>query len=317
MPRIDSSPAARERQRIRRHLSGAERLLAAGKPRLSVLQVLNRRLLLEELRRYRRSGRFPVNLDCPERSVPHFIDAKGTPCAVAHLLNISGQGELVRHIARTDNTARVQRLARLSELRAWLAAAGLSLDEAARIQPTYCFVSEAQACFCRQGSLGSLGLGTVVSSELGVGEVIVERLEGQFSGVALGERVTVTDAGQVNDRILFYQEPAGGELVRVGQNLVIEGDVRCQLNQRTATRPVSVDTAFQALLADESSCVEVLRTDQSAWNESQCTGADQGRESGGDGGCGLVREPDATGAACLTSVAVLAALVAHRRRRRG
>lgn len=305
---VSSSPGARERQRVRRHLVGAERMIAARRPRLTALQALNRRLLLEELGRYRRSGRFPLNHDSAARPVPLFIDAHGTPCAVAQLMNISGQGELVRHIARTDNTVRVRRLAAVAEVKAWLAAAGLSLAEAARIQPAYCRVTEAEVCFCEQSARTGLALGAIVSADARSVEVTVQRSEGELAGLAVGERVSVMGSGELGEQILFRPGDEAGAFYRASQILTLEGDVRCQLNQRTAKRPVSIDTAFEALLAGQSSCVDVLRAEQSAWEQSQCIESD-------DGGCGIARDAD-LGSAGLTSAAILVALVSYRRQRR-
>ena len=127
------SAAACEQARVRDHLIGAERSARRRRPRLDPHTALCRALLLDELSHYRQRGRFPRNVARGTQPVPQIIDEHGTRCAVAHLMEISGQGELVRHIADTENDARVHALARLPELRAWLGAAGLSLDEAARI----------------------------------------------------------------------------------------------------------------------------------------------------------------------------------------
>lgn len=305
-------PAVRERQRVHTHLLKAERWLAAHRPKLAPLQALVRASLLAELRRYRSGGRYPLNPVSRAQPVPLFIDQQGTPCAVAHLMQISGQGELVRHIARTDNTARVQRLARLPEVRAWLAAAGLSWEEAARIQPSYCFLTEAEACFCEQSGLAGLGLGTVVRVAGRTVQVSVERVEGELSGVATGEQVAVEAVALVGERILFRHIGDAGVSSRVGHDLLIEGDVRCQLNERTQKRPISIDTAFESLLAERSSCVDVLRTDDSGWNQSQCT------ETNEEDGCGLAAPADASiGSTGLASAALLLALFTYRRRRRG
>jgi hypothetical protein len=225
-------------------------------------------------------------------------------------MEVSGLGELVRHIATTDNVARVHQLARLPEVRAWLAASGLTLDEAARIQPEYCFLSEAEVCFCDQGQLTNLALGIILRSDDTSADVRVQRVEGEFPGLMTGDELSVMASGRVGQSILFSRDPESGVVSRVGWNLVIDGDVRCQLNQGTARRPVSVDTAFEALLAEGSECVGVLATDQSAWNQSQCG------ESQPDEGCGVARSGDeGVGSAALTSAALLAAVLRYRRQR--
>ncbi|MET0412438.1 MAG: hypothetical protein ABW217_14145 [Polyangiaceae bacterium] len=309
----------RERRRVQRHLIGAERMARGSRVRLDPLTAVNRALLLDELRRYRRAGRFPLNHAFRDRLVPEFIDAHGTRCAMAHLMQISGQAQLVRHIARTENNARVRELARLPELRAWLAAAGLSVEDAARIQPTYCFITEAEACFCNQGARTNLALGTVVAQEQPDElRVRVDRLEGDFPGLDVGDERVVQGEGRAGAQILFSREPGDGLVQRLGLNLEIDGNsVRCQLNRDTRMRPVTVDTVFEAMLAPSTpsggnaACVDVLRTDDSAWNESQCDASES------DDGCGLVT-PDGSsmGTLDLTSAALFVALVAYRRRQR-
>ena len=278
-----------ERRRVQRHLIGAERMARGSRVRLDPLTAVNRALLLDELRRYRRAGRFPLNHAFRGRLVPEFIDAHGTRCAMAHLMEISGQGDLVRHIARTENNARVRELARLPELRAWLAAAGLSLEEAALIQPQYCFITQAEVCFCNQAT-SNLALGTVIAREPPVDvRVRVDRVEGDFPGLAVGDERVVEGEGAPGEQILFSQYPGYVGVQRVGSNLEIDGNsVRCQLSRDTQRRPVTVDTVFEAILAPptpgdrSAACVDVLRTDDSAWNESQCDASES------DDGCGLV-----------------------------
>jgi hypothetical protein len=143
---------AREVRRVQHHIAGAEVLAGGSRMRRGRVATLNRRLLLDELQRYRALGRFPKNRDFPGRAVPYFVDADGTHCAVAHLMAVSGHGDLVEHIRRTNNFGKVRELARLAEVRAWVRAAGLTLGEAARIQPQYCFYSQAEACFCKRAA---------------------------------------------------------------------------------------------------------------------------------------------------------------------
>lgn len=107
--------------------------------------------MLEALAEYRARGVFPQNLDLPDRKVPYFVDASGIRCAMAHLIEISGGGALVERIARTRNNATIHELADEPELVAWLGAAGLTLEEAATIQPSYCFEPNA-SCLCNANS---------------------------------------------------------------------------------------------------------------------------------------------------------------------
>jgi MYXO-CTERM domain-containing protein len=313
--------AAREQARVRDHLVGAEHSARWQPARLEPLTALCRALLLDELSRYRRRGRFPRNVARGTKPVAQFIDERGTRCAVAHLMEISGQGELVRHIAQTDNNARVQALARLPELRAWLDAAGLSLDEAARIQPTYCYYEQADACFCESATLTGVALGTVVGQNAGSVLARVDRIEGDVPGLSVGDLRDIAlnrDPALALGRQLFIGysgESAGGTstLQLVGSLLSIDdGAVTCAYDNQTAQRPVSVETAIDAFLAGRD-CVGVLASDDSAWNERYCDGDSAGEESG----CAVtVVDGNALVGAELTTAALLVALLLHRRRRR-
>jgi hypothetical protein len=93
--------------------------------------------LIEWLRAYRDAGSFPRNDLFPDRSVPYFRDGRGTLCAMAYLIDRSGRGDLVDRIARTRNNAFIRELADDASLVQWLEGVGLTVAEAARIQPTY------------------------------------------------------------------------------------------------------------------------------------------------------------------------------------
>ena len=152
-----------EQARVSAHLLRAEQRLARARTTaLGPLRRVVRALLLRELRHYRERQRFPQNLDFAQPT-PYFVDAAGTRCAVAHLLDMSGEHALVQRVARGRNHARVRELADEPRLVAWLAAAGLSLDEAAAIQPEYC---EAPAdCVCQGTPLAAVVETTVLGPD--------------------------------------------------------------------------------------------------------------------------------------------------------
>ncbi|HEX8695336.1 MAG TPA: hypothetical protein VF746_23190 [Longimicrobium sp.] len=130
--------AASEAARVQAHLDGAlARLRARDVSALTPAQRAARARAVERLQRYRDAGRFPHNHDFPGRRVPYFVDRHGTPCAMAYLIAASGRGDLVRRVAATRNNARVRELAGDAELVAWLEENGLTLEEAARVQPEY------------------------------------------------------------------------------------------------------------------------------------------------------------------------------------
>lgn len=127
-----------ERERIRAHLARVERELRGREVSgLSARQLEARAGNLDVLHAYWKRGRFPHNHDFPGERIPYFVDAHGTRCAMAHLIEASGGGDLVRRVAATHNNARVRELAADRELVAWLDQAGLTAAEAARIQPEY------------------------------------------------------------------------------------------------------------------------------------------------------------------------------------
>jgi len=136
--------------RVAAHIEGAELRASHAPPRgLDRARTLVRTLLLQELEDYRRAGVFPKNRDFPDRAMPYFVDAEGTRCAMAHLLELGGASALVAKIASERNNAFVRELADEPQLLAWLDAAGLTVDEAVRIQPSYCDVNANMVCFDR------------------------------------------------------------------------------------------------------------------------------------------------------------------------
>jgi hypothetical protein len=129
---------AREAARLRRHFAVVEReLLGRDVSRLTSAQRLERANLVHLLRRYAREGAFPRNIDFPEGAVPYFRDSRGNLCAMAFLIAASGRSDIVDHVARTRNNAYVPALVDEPGLSGWLDQHGLTLAEAARIQPTY------------------------------------------------------------------------------------------------------------------------------------------------------------------------------------
>jgi len=130
--------AAYEQARLRAHFDSAEReLRARDVPGLTPTQRVARARLLDILGSYRRRGIFPRNTDFPDRDMPTFIDYWGKRCGVAYLMEQTGNEDMVLRIAATRNNARVPELKDDPEVGRWLAANGITLAEATRIQPTY------------------------------------------------------------------------------------------------------------------------------------------------------------------------------------
>jgi hypothetical protein len=137
--RSSTSARAREVTRVRAHFDSVLRELGAHDvPQLSRAQRSQRTALMAALRTYTERGDFPRNYDFPDSLVPYFVDRKtGVRCAVAYLLESTGRTDIVQRVSATNNNVRARQLAGDSAFTNWLEASGLTLDEAARIQPAY------------------------------------------------------------------------------------------------------------------------------------------------------------------------------------
>lgn len=132
-----SAPTA-EVMRLRAHFRTVLlELESADVSDLSPTQRRARARHIETLRSYAEARVFPHNHDVPGERVPYFVDEHGTLCAMAFLIARSGGEELVAAVAATRNNATIRELADMSELILWLDENGLSVAEAARIQPAY------------------------------------------------------------------------------------------------------------------------------------------------------------------------------------
>lgn len=130
--------AVLETRRIQGHLLDVEGALRRkATDALSAAQRERRNTALNWLREYRERGEFPHNHTHADGRVPVFVDEHGTPCAVAYLLQRSGRGDLVKEIAGADNNVYAWELAADARFSEWLDETGLTLGEAARIQPQY------------------------------------------------------------------------------------------------------------------------------------------------------------------------------------
>jgi hypothetical protein len=127
-----------EVSRVRAHLGRVEaELRSADVSHLTLSQRSARARHIEVLRAYREVGVFPHNHVFNGRYSPVFVDEHGTQCAVGFLIAQSGRKDIVRRISSTRNYATVPQLADEPGLAEWLRDAGISLAEAARIQPAY------------------------------------------------------------------------------------------------------------------------------------------------------------------------------------
>ena len=126
-----------ERARLRAHFDSVDQeLRGRDVTSLTAAQRAARRELIHWLREYRDRGEFPLN-DIASYQTPIFRDSRGVLCAMAYLINRSGRSDIVARVASTRNTAYIRELADDRDLLAWLDSTGLSVAEAARIQPVY------------------------------------------------------------------------------------------------------------------------------------------------------------------------------------
>lgn len=129
---------AGEDARLRAHFDRVGRILAARDvSRLAPEQRAARARHLRELSAYARRGAFPRHRGEARGRTPIFIDRDGNRCAMAHLIERDGDAGFVARVARTANLACIHDLAGDPELAAWLESAGLTVAEAAMIQPGY------------------------------------------------------------------------------------------------------------------------------------------------------------------------------------
>lgn len=124
--------------RLRAHFDSVlAELRSADVAALSMAQRSARATLIERLGTYAAAGTFPHNHMDVRNFVPVFRDDHGTLCAMAYLIASTGRTDIVDDVARENNLALILDLAADPRLVAWLDSTGLTVAEAARIQPTY------------------------------------------------------------------------------------------------------------------------------------------------------------------------------------
>lgn len=288
-----------ETERVTQHLARAAHHAAqrttAG---LGHVQRIVRQLLLGALAEYRAAGRFPINRDFAERT-PTFVDDSGTRCAMAHLLELGGEGALVERIARERNHAWIRELVDEPQLRAWLAAAGLSAGEAAAIQPAYC--SLVTDCVCG-GDFSSIdypvpALGVLEGVVLASGKARVERTYGDALGFDAGSEIALATSYPEGTRIVA---PVDGAKRASFGSIALDSDTlyHCQSQGVSSAPALDAGQFAQAVLA--SNCAANLEALDAAWRRQQdCSEPEPGPGDGG--GCSASAE--------AASIGVLLALV--------
>lgn len=188
--------------RLRAHFDSVdEELRSADVSRLSTAQRAMREQLISWLREYRDAGQFPENDRFANRMVPFFRDSHGTLCAMAYLIDRSGRGDIVDKVAGTRNNAYIHELADDPALVAWLDKSGLTVDEAARIQPTYGgpIVVTNNDRVDRPYAILSMGLGAVSMGATGLNMFAPSRASGAV-GLLSGAATIVAGGAHLRDR---------------------------------------------------------------------------------------------------------------------
>ncbi len=288
-----------ERERIARHLERAEALARShDTSKLSALQRLVRAVVLTALQDYREAGLYPRNVERAERT-PVFVDGSQTRCAVAHLMELGGEASLVQRIAQERNHARVPELASEPRLVAWLEAAGLTLAEAAAIQPSYSNKVYHGACVCGgpipgggwlnplagQESLGPAE-GVLVGKLVDVGEhgaarMRVESILGDAPDYSPGQEVAISllhknlrnPDPNAGDSVVVPVQALSHELYAI--TLADDGSYECESAPDITVGPLSVQQ-LDHLLRDPD-CDETLASYNADWvktsgkDPSQCS----------------------------------------------
>jgi hypothetical protein len=233
---------------------------------------------------------------------------------MAHLLEIGGEAELVASIARRRNNARVRELADEPRLLAWLAAAGLTVAEAAAIQPSYCSTRSDCVCggdFAFTGyPVPAKGVIEAVVSDGGWARVVTTY--GETPGVTTGDqiRLTVYSGGGVpGARVLApvgseppSQRADGGAPVYPAIALAADGTYSCNSGRIADTPKLTARQFVDAVTAPD--CAKTLASYDRSWAQSfGCEGM----------GCALGKG-EAVGPTSLGILLAIVAALAFRRK---
>jgi len=217
----DSQHRRLEVARLQAHFDSvdAELRLPTVRP-LTPAQRTVRATLIGWLREYREAGSFPRNDRFPEQAMPFFRDSRGVLCAMAYLIDRSGRRDLVDRVASTRNNAFIPELAGDPALRAWLDSVGLSVAEAARIQPWYGPPPDESA---ERGVSASYALTSILVSgssltTLGLNAIAPSRATG-WAGVLAGTAGLVAGAVKL-DEAGATDDVAGANMIAGGGALV-------------------------------------------------------------------------------------------------
>jgi hypothetical protein len=226
-----------EQVRIQRHLEKAEAFMRQNDAMRTILltpsQKLARETQVKRLAQYRERGVFPRNHHAlGALPTPIFRDKDGTLCAMGYLVWESGQHVIVNDVAQGRNLGYLHEIATDARLTEWLAENGLTLEEAARIQPTYCHENNSCDRSIDQGTGFLIAFVTAHSLlSIPVNELIHDRYTRNFRGnwgIASGFLTKAAGIG-----VLSYGKEGilpglllfgiGAQAYKMGQNAFHEG----------------------------------------------------------------------------------------------
>jgi hypothetical protein len=253
--------------RLRAHFDSVDtELQMRDVSHLSAEQRASRTQLIAWLREYRNAGRFPLNDRFQDRRIPFFRDSRGTLCAMAYLVDRSGRGDIVDHIAKTRNNAYIRQLTDDKALVAWLDASGLSVSEAARIQPGYdgnpcCTIGDGHIVAERDRvstnyALLSIGLGGSSLGTIGFNAFGPSRTSGGF-GLMAGVATIIAgaanlDADPATRRVAIANTAVGTVAAAVG--------LRTIFAMRSARSKEPAETSKRNIVSNASIAPDVIVT---------------------------------------------------------
>lgn len=290
-----------EKRRLDAHFDSVLTTLGKSTARLLPSQAHARAACLRELARYQRRGRFPLNRDTGRARTPIFVDRYGTRCALGHLLDAFGAGALVDEVATSRNQATVAELTDLPALVGWLDAHGLTVDEAALIQPSYC--NTPSDCVCDDANAPGVLEGVIYAAD--DGHVLQVSKSHGVDGYGVGDLVPIGRGVAVGERIFAgVRSGRDGAVAYVVARVPSFDDVQPAYCSSTPSLLTRDDYLAARFAGSEAQCLAVLGARNAPWTEERCWGEryETSDEEPSDG-CSM----SPLGSGALTSSSVLAA----------
>jgi hypothetical protein len=193
----------KEVSRLQAHFDSVDaEMQARNTAHLTPEQRASRAQLIQWLRDYRRAATFPLNDGVSSGAVPIFRDSRGVLCAMAYLIHRSGRADLGDDISAHRNTAYVTELADDARLVAWIDSTGLTVAEAARIQPTYGRARTSDVA--GDYAIASVLLGGGAMATVGVNLISPSQLSGVF-GIIAGTFALLNGVTRLDDAHSTHQ----------------------------------------------------------------------------------------------------------------